>query len=84
MKSMILAIVCLGSMGCVNAHQNHSHSHTPNAPDSVKVRCAVKAEHPRACVSRWKAEHTYTHRHAGHGHHAHAKQTKVAVVIPVR
>ena len=79
MKPVVVFVVLLFATGCAHAHKP-LHTHTPSAPDRVKVSCASLAEYPRKCVQRWKNEHSYSHRHAGgHGHrhthgsvHAHA------------
>ncbi|MEM7078672.1 MAG: hypothetical protein AAF513_08595 [Pseudomonadota bacterium] len=84
MKALVIAAFCFASLGCANAHQHPQHTHTPKAPNAVKVRCAATAEHPRVCVQRWRDKHSYTHRHANHDHHGHGKQAKIAVVVPIK
>jgi len=80
----------MSTAGVANAHPYGTHSHRPVAPDVVKRACAVKVDHPRVCVNRWKQEHAYTHRHGhgrhyGRGHHrGHGKvKVRLGVTFPI-
>ncbi len=87
MKAVFALVLCVFATGCAHGHRSHSHTHTPVVPDAVKARCAVKAEYPRKCINRWKAEHSYTHsHHRGHHHgHSHVKSNvKVGVIVPIK